>query len=395
MLSRSLECASFCRSIHVIPSIAEEASGPTYSVVRLCESLAAAGQVVTLASLAFAPVATPPNFARLFPTGLGPRRLGRSPAMYRWMKTECRSGNVDIVHNHGMWQMNAAYPAWISTSSNVRAVYSPRGALSSWAMSYGSRTKRVFWPLFQRPALRKADCFHATSLAEYEDIRRLGFNQPVAIIPNGIDTEALPKKRIGARRTLLFLGRLHRVKGLDVLIRAWREVQYQFPDWQLGIVGSDESHYGASGYRSELEMLVQELNASRVEFLGPRYGDEKKQQYRDADLFVLPSHSENFGVAVAEALAMETPAVVSRNAPWSGLLERGAGWWVESGVDSLASCLRTALSCTPVDLAEKGRQGRRWMVEEFSWGSIGERMADTYAWLCGRSSSVPEWVRLD
>lgn len=383
------------RLIHIVPALSEEASGPTYVVTRLCESLAAKRHSLELAALDWAPLSNAPSFLKTFPLGMGSGRLGRSPSMYRWLAKRCAAGEVDVLHNHGMWQMNAVYPAWAARRGKVELVHSPHGTFSEWAMRHGSKLKKIFWTLLQHPALRRATCFHATAESEYHDIRRLGFRQPVAIIPSGIDLPELPSKTPSERRTLLFLGRIHAVKGLDMLLSAWHAVQEDFPNWHLVIAGSDDGYHGTSGYLEEIMTQVQRLGLKRVEFPGALFGEEKMRAYRDADLFVLPSYSENFGVTVAEALSMGTPAIVSKGAPWSGLDEKSAGWWVDIGVDSLIVCLKGALSRPPSDLAAMGERGRRWMQDDFSWDGIGTRMAGTYRWLRDKSLPVPEWVRLD
>lgn len=383
------------RVIHIVPAITEQASGPSYSVVRLCDSLAVQGQEITLAALDFAPMPLPPPFLKAFPPGWGPSRLGRSPAMRRWLDGQARSKDLDILHNHGMWQMNAVYPGWAAKKGNINLVVSPRGAFSEWAMRYGSVTKKVFWPALQRPALANATCFHATAASEYEDIRRRGFDQPVAIIPNGIDVHDLPRKKQGDFRTLLFLGRLHPVKGLDMLLPAWQAVQSRFPNWRMVIAGSDIGYYKKSGYLEELQRWVQELGLERIEFVGGLHGVEKIQAYHNADLYVLPSYSENFGVTVAEALASGTPAIVSKGAPWSGLLVQQAGWWSDISVDALVACLEDALDRSPDNLEQMGLRGREWMKVEFSWTRIGAQMAETYGWLLDKSLPVPAWVRVD
>lgn len=384
------------RLIHVVPAVSEEASGPSYSVVRLCESLVAEGNELSLAALDWVPLSSRPPFLRTFPLGWGPGRLGRSPKMYHWLRDQCESRHVDLLHNHGMWQMNAVYPAWAARRTSVRLMFSPRGAFSPWAMRHGSSIKRIFWPLLQSPALRQASAFHATAESEYHDIRRQGFRQPVTIIPNGIDLPTeLPHRRSAQERTLLFLGRIHIVKGLDMLLPAWQAVQDHFPDWRLVIVGSDDGYHGPTGYLEAVKSQAAQLGLKRIHFLGPLFGQQKSQAYRDADLYVLPSHSENFAVTVAEALAMETPAIVSKGAPWSGLTEQRAGWWIDIGVEPLVACLKDALARSPDELAAMGQRGRDWMQRDFSWDSIGSRMTETYRWLCDQSLPVPPWVRLD
>lgn len=384
------------RLIHVVPAIAEESSGPTYSVTRLCESLIELGNDLTLAALDWNHLPAAPAYFKAFPLGLGPRRLGRSPAMYRWLRTNTASGSVDILHNHGMWQMNSVYPGRASRSTSARLVVSPRGAFSRWAMHHGSWTKALFWPLLQRPALRQAACFHATSEQEYSDIRRLGFNQPVAVIPNGID---LPPDAsadpVDGRQTLLFLGRIHRTKGLDLLLQAWKGLQSSFPHWDLLIVGSDKGYGAGDGYLAALQQTAADLGLKRITFAGELLGAGKLAAFRRADLFVLPTRSENFGIAVAEALAAGTPAVVSHGAPWHGLVEQGAGWWVEISVESLIGALEEAMRLDRAALKAMGQRGREWMRRDFAWPGIGRRMDGTYRWLIGESTHRPEWIRID
>lgn len=382
------------RVIHVVPAITEEASGPSYSVVRLSQSLIETGEDITLAALDWSPLPSMPAFIKVFPLGAGPRRLGRSPAMARWLIGETTAGRVNVVHNHGMWQMNAIYPARAVKGRRTKLVISPRGAFSAWAMNHGSRLKRILWPLIQRPAILQAACFHATAESEYEDIRRLGFKHPVAIIPNGIDVPEFAQKRTRDFRTLLFLGRIHPKKGLDILLNAWAAVMDRFPDWQLLVVGTDTGYGAQGGYLAQLMALTAKLKLKRVEFAEPLYGEAKLSAYREADLFVLPTHSENFGMTVAEALAAGTPAIVTKGAPWQGLQTSGSGWWIDIGVDALAASLAEAMAESSDKLAQRGLNGREWMIREFSWRKLGQKMDQTYRWLIA-GGEHPAWVRMN
>jgi glycosyltransferase involved in cell wall biosynthesis len=293
-----------------------------------------------------------------------------------------------------MWQMNSTYTGWVTKHTATNLVTSARGAFSTWAFQQGSLKKQIFWPILQRPALNATTCFHATAESEYKDIRRLGFKQPVAIIPNGIDIPELSQKKADETRTLLFLGRIHKVKGLDNLLTAWSEVETRFPEWKLKIVGSDNGYYGETGYLNEMIALASRLKLTRVEFTGELRGPEKLCAYRNADLYILPSHSENFGMTVAEALALGTPAIVSKGAPWEGLVKNGCGWWIDNGIDPLIVCLEEAMSLSSQVRSSKGLLGRNWMIEEFSWSRIGLMMDQTYHWLL-YGGDVPSWIRLN
>jgi glycosyltransferase involved in cell wall biosynthesis len=376
------------RSTHVVPRISDEASGPSYSVVRLCRALADLGHPVELACIESSPSGTRSSFVRAFPPGWGPARLGRSPGMYRWLAASAREGKLGVLHNHSLWMMPNVYPGWVAARHGVPLVLSPRGTLSRWARDSGSRVKKVFWPLLQRSVVERTACFHATAESELMEIREAGFSQPVAVIPNGVDIQARPTSSRSTPPTVLFLGRLHPKKGLDLLLPAWRAVQDRFPEWRLRIVGPDEQ-----GHLAEMTRLSRGLGAARVAFEGPLYGEEKWRAYAEAETFVLPTRSENFGMSVAEALAAGTPAIVTRGAPWSGLAARHAGWWVEASVDSLAQALGQALSASPEERATMGGRGREWMREEFSWERIASMMASTYRWL-RVGGEPPPWVRV-
>ena len=384
------------RILHIVPAVSEESSGPSYSVVRLCDSLGRKGDGLILVSLQLSLNKNCIPYVKEFPVGFGPVRLGSSPAMYDWLRKEAAEDNVSLIHNHGMWQMNSLYPGWICSKNNIQYIVSPRGALSKWSMENGSFLKKIFWPLLQKPSLMRASCFHATSLDEYEDIRRLGFCQPVAIIPNGIDIPEMSFKRDQENLlTLLFLGRLHPKKGVDILLSAWREVQDAFPHWRLIIAGDDNGYYGKSGYSNQLQLQIKSLELKRVSLIGAVHGEQKFYTYSNANMFVLPTYSENFGLTVAESLSYGIPVIVSKGAPWGGLIQHEAGWWIDIGRDHLVECLRKAMACSPDTLSRMGMKGRDWMRRDFSWSGVAFKMNETYKWLLDRSLPIPKWVLIN
>lgn len=374
--------------LHTVAAIDHEASGPSYTVPRLCEALIETNHEVRLAVLDWAPGAQSPPYVERFALGWGPRRLGRSPAMARWMVEQVRSGRVQVLHNHGLWMMPNIYVGDARRAGQVRLVHSPRGTVSAWALHHHRGRKWVAWHLLgQAKALRAADAFHATADSEAEDIRRLGFCQPIAVIPNGIDVPARAEKPQTDRRRLLYLGRIHKIKGIDLLLTAWRVVQERYPDWELVIAGPDDD-----GELPRLQALAATLGVVRVSFPGPVYGEAKLALYRSAHLFVLPTRSENYAMTVVEALAAGTPAIVTKGAPWAGLEREGAGWWIEIGVDPLVACLEQSLALPSERLAVMGEAGRTWMQREYAWEAIARQMAGFYAWLNG-AGPRPSFVR--
>jgi glycosyltransferase involved in cell wall biosynthesis len=296
---------------------------------------------------------------------------------------------TDVLHDHGLWLMANIYPAWAARRGRARLVVSPRGMLSPEAMAFSSAKKRAFWTLFQAAALRAAACIHATSEAECAEARALGLVNPVAVIPNGVDLP--PPVRRGERTgplTVISHGRIHPKKGLDTLVRAWAEIEVAHPAWRLRIVGPAEL-----GHDHELKMLAKSLNLAGVSVEGPLYGPARLAALRAADLFVLPTRSENFAMTVAEALAAGLPVISSKGAPWSGLEREGCGWWVDHGPGPLAAALDVALNLSGDELLAMGERGRAWMSRDFAWDRIAADMLDVYAWLA-HGQDRPSTVRL-
>ncbi len=323
---------------------------------------------------------------------MGPKRLGCSPTMRKWLRNWAISGNCEIFHNHSLWMMPNLYPALAVKNTSCKLVVSPRGTLSDTAMARSSTIKRFMWPLLASPVLEAASAFHATSIQEYCDIRRKGFSQPVAILPNGIDVPVPSNSHSPnhSNRRVLFLGRLHPIKGLDNLLRAWASVQDRFTDWELIIAGPEDR----GGSLAALKYLANELQLRRYTFVGALYGSAKFSAYRDADVYVLPTLSENFAMTIAEALASGTPVITTKGAPWPGLMTEDAGWWIEIGVEPLVATFSHVLALPREALDAKGRKGREWMKRDFSWSVISAEMIQFYNWL-STGGETPQFVYID
>lgn len=366
--------------IQITPSISEEASGPSYSVRRLTESLIEIEREVDLVSLDW-PNTPKFDFLHTFPI-LGNTRMAKSPKLFDWLNEKVNIAfDKPILHNHGMWQMNAVYPGLIANKYNIPYIVSPRGTFSNKAFNSGSILKKLFWPLYQRPSFKNVSLFHATSYQEYLDIRNMGFKQPVSIIPNGIDIPPKLEKSKKSIRTLLFLGRVHPIKGLNLLLPAWKIIQDKFPEWELRIIGNDIGYHGTTGFKNKMIKLSNQLNLKRIIFDDALFGIEKWKAYSDSDIYILPTYSENFGVTVSEALASGIPVIVTKGAPWENIEKIGAGYWTEIKIESLALAMDQMMSMSPGDLNKMGSKGRDWMIKEYSWPHIANKMSLIYDWV--------------
>lgn len=305
-------------------------------------------------------------------------RRGASHAMKRALEHAIRTGACNLIHCHSIWLMPPVYCGATARQTGCPFVISPRGTLSQWAFRRGSPLKRIAWPLLQRRAVESAKCFHATSWEEADDIRRHGFRQPIAVVPNGIDLPDAAAELSTRETMVLFLGRIHPKKGIEDLLEAWGWLAPRFPEWSVEIAGPIDSEYARA-----LKQRSESMRLERLRFVGELPGESKWRALRRASVFVLPTRSENFGVAVAESLATGTAVVVSKGAPWEGVTKERCGWWHEIGTAGLKSALSVALECSATELHQMGAAGRAWMARDFAWNSVAARMRQVYEWLVG------------
>jgi len=372
--------------VQVIGTLDIASAGTTYSVTRLSQAMATNGATVDLMT------AGRPRHSEegRFRVRVYPRDLARVPGV----RTLYLSRGLDaalskavagaVLHVHGLWSMPTIYPARHARRFGAPLVQSPRGMLAPAALAFSASKKKLFAAMAQRRALQAVTCFHATSREEVADIRAYGLDAPVAVIPNGIDIPALDldtSRKPVAPRTLLYLGRLHPIKGLDRLLEAWARIQDRHPEWRLRIVGPSEGTH-----RVALETAAVRLKLVRVSFEDGLYGDAKLAALQAADLLVLPTRSENFAIIVAEALAAGLPVVTTTGAPWRGLVEHRCGWWIDHGVELLATTLAEAMAMPREALATMGARGRTWMARDFAWERIAADMLDVYRWCTGQGN---------
>lgn len=282
----------------------------------------------------------------------------------------------DVVHINCCWMPACALTQKWAQKMGYKVVLSPHGMLEPWivARHYWSRKVPALL-LYQRKAVKMADYLHATAESEKNNLLKLGYNDRIKIIPNGVDVEHIPMKSSWERhKKILFLSRVHVKKGINFLIEAVAALKNELEGYSVIIAGE-----GDSDYITELKSTAEHLGVSDIiQFIGGVYGDKKWDLFRNADLFVLPTHSENFGIVVAEALSCGTPVITTKGTPWQELETHQCGWWTDIGTAATTDAIRDFLSLTENDLQTMGKNGRMLIEKNYSARKMALDMVELY-----------------
>jgi glycosyltransferase involved in cell wall biosynthesis len=380
------------RLCQIIPSLEEKYGGPSKSVLALSQALAALGHDVEL--LATHPVRAEAKAEDRLGTKVFRRDWPGSLCPSAGLRTHLRSAAGDVIHHHSLWLRTLHYARLAARARGIPLVISPRGMLNPWALAHHGWQKRLARALVHPGAFAAADGWHVTSEEEAEEVRALGCTQPICLAPNGVTAPpageiaaatahwraACPEA--GQRRTALFYSRFHVKKRVLDLIDLW--LAHAPPDWLLLMVGIAQDYTPR-----ELETYV--MRASGAGRVLAFDGLGRPPPYSIASLFLLPSHGENFGLVIAEAMAHGLPVLVTDTTPWSPINGLDAGWCVPWG--NYAASLRTALAETPDCLQERGTRAREWVLREYSWEQSARRLLQFYRQLiAARQSSLSRSV---
>ncbi len=291
--------------------------------------------------------------------------------------------SVDVVHTH----LPFVYPTLAAGRAAIRhrkpLVYHQRGVFDPKRLNFRSIKKRVYLKIVEMPIVRRASVLIALTQAEVESYARLNLGVPCRVIPNGIDATQFHcnfnrrwLETLGINDddiVILFLGRIHPIKGADRLLEAFARIHAQCPNSKLIMAGPDEFSLEAS-FRERTRAAG---FAGRVIFPGMVEGRLKTELLARADLFVLPSSAEGFSMAVLEALASSTGVLVSPGCNFPEVELAGAGRVVAPDSDSLATAIRE-LVCDPAQLRALGEAGRRLVTAHYTWSRVTDMMLEAY-----------------
>ena len=282
----------------------------------------------------------------------------------------------DIVHVNCCWMPACAAIQCIAQKRGLKVVLTPHGMLEPWIV------KRHYWTrkipaliLYQKAAVQKADCIQSTAESERDNLMKLGYNTNIKIVRLGIDADGIELKNSWKKtRQILFLSRVHVKKGINFLIAAASVLREELKGYKILVAGEGDADYVAAMKKMIEERGVQDT----VQLIGGVYGNEKWRLFQSSDFFVLPTHSENFGLAIAESLASGTPVITTVGTPWTDLNDTDSGACIEIGTQPLVDALRKFLTLSDAELETMGRNGRKLIEEKYSSRVMAKEMMEVY-----------------
>lgn len=296
----------------------------------------------------------------------------------------------DIIHIHGLWVSAVHLACVIARQKKIPYIIAPRGMLEPWAINYKKWKKIIALFLYQREDLKKAGVLHATSEKEKSQIQLLGFSQKIVVSPNIIMfPESTPSCiiREDGKKIILFLSRIHPVKGLLILVEAAFHLK------KMGLLSEWHVEYAGPDYELHLKEVQGRIASLGLEndfsYLGNLDDEHKWGAYSRADLFVLPTYSENFGVVILEALYAGIPVITTKGTPWEELEIEQCGKWIDIGVEPLVVALQELMSLSDCEREIMGENGRKLVERQYTWEGVAEKMCKAYDGILGNSLEKP------
>jgi len=374
--------------LHIVSSLSWKWGGPTAVVVGLSKSLAQKGVDVSIFApseeLSLDKIVRPERVeVRLFRKNIFSKIwAGYSINLARTLKLEL--DYFDLIHIHGSWN----YPCYVAYRAAKKFgkpyIITTHGTLDSWCLNHKRLKKKIYAVVIQKLILEAAKAIHAITIEEAKHIRNYGIKTPISVIPNGIEPAEyrdipLPKElekihpELAGKKVVLFLGRIHPKKGLDLLAKAFGKIVKDRSNVMLIIAGPD-----SKGYKDKITAILESMGVlDKTIFTGLLTGKEKLAVLNRADVFVLPSHSEGFSIAILEAMMSELPVIITHQCHFPEVAKAKAGIIIEPDVDQLTIALLNLLDNAHLRKI-MGENGQQLILKNFTWDKIAGKMVQLY-----------------
>lgn len=313
------------------------------------------------------------------------------------LKKALKDKSFDIIHQHSLWTSQSLITS-ILRKNGAKTCIAAHGTLSEFSLKKSKIKKDIVLGLFEGKNLRESQVLHATSEYEIEDFRKLGLTNPIAYIDNGIGSHILDKKGNGIlfkekynipleKKVLLYLSRITPKKGLDMLLPAIAEVEKQFDDWVLVIVGNNEFDY-----QTEVEKIIKKLNLQdKIFIIEPQMGDAKFDAFDASNFFILPSYSEGSPMVVVDALAYGLPVITTKSSSWQDLNEYQSGFWVDIDKNAIKVALQEMVKLSSEDLNRYSENAKKMVMQKYLWDEIAKKTISMYQWILNNDEK-PDFI---
>ncbi|TYQ26904.1 glycosyltransferase [Pseudanabaena sp. UWO310] len=385
--------------LHLVPSIAAVRGGTSIAVMEMVKGLRDIGidaEIVTTNDNGKTLLGVPLHrlieyevegekvpvrfFPRFSPPIHAVREFAFSGSLTIWLWQHLR--DYDLIHVHAIFSYPATIAMTIARQQNIPYVNSPHGLLCQWSLQQGAQKKHIYLNLLEKANLFGAKAIHVTARQEQVEIELLGWALKTVVLPLGLQiSPAIADAREQLHRMLdipsqvpilLFLSRIHPKKGLDYLIPALSKLRDRH--FAFVLAGSGDPEYEAA-----LERLIQANHLGDRTFkLGFVTGINKNICLQGSDLYVLTSHSENFGVSVLEALAARTPVLITKGVALAELVRsQQLGWVVDLDIDAIAAAIAQSLDQPQVN-QQIGDRAAKYIAEHYTWNKIAVNLQQLY-----------------
>ncbi len=326
--------------------------------------------------------------------GITMRLVNPNPFLYSPnAKKLLLNSESDILHMEALWRYpQMLMPVW-KKKQQKPIVCSPHGMLDPYIIKSQGFVKRIIAKLFFQKGLDAVTCYHALCQKELEDIRAYGLKQPVAIIPNGINLPITDAKytKDDNKKHLLYLGRLHEKKGVDILLKAIVLIRRQFPElllrWHFDLVGWDHENC-----RRNLEKIVADNNLQDiVTFHGGLFGEDKTRMYATSDAYILPSHGEGLPMTILEAWSWKLPVIMTPQCHIQEGYDANAAIRISDNIESVRDGIVELCMMSDEERLSMGNRGYKLVKEHFTWDASARKMIELYEWLITKKNK-PEFV---
>ena len=323
-----------------------------------------------------------------------------SPYAYsKNMTSFLNDSDYDIYHTNGLWMHANHATCAVARKKHKPYIISTHGMLYPEALHQSYWKKLPFIIIHFKKDIMQADCIQVTCQKEMETVRQFGYKGPVAVIPNAVPlnelTDRLYKDKQssvlsnGKQRTFGFLGFLYPKKKVENLLYALHSLGDNIEDSRLLIIGTGDIRYE---HFLHMEAKRLRLKNTYVDFMGFVSEEKKYQTLASLSCLFVPSNIENFGVIVAEALAVGTPVMASLGTPWEELNTRNCGWWTDREPETIAKVMRTVIAMPADKLLQMGKNGRQLVEEKYAGKVVAQQTKQLYNWIAGSEPNKPAFV---